>query len=138
MTDYVYHVDTVATLEEIAQAMGFAGEDGRAIYAGPVAGGGSYFMTEPQTVYLPTGNTIPGPIGDVPEMAAEPGFWGRLRINGASDFIDGLRAVVAAQGALLDIYEYHPGPDRETPGIGWSVDGVTPAPEWVSNVAVIA
>ena len=150
MVDYVYQVDTLDTLVGLAKTMQFYDEKSEQsitqvydeksehiITHGPLPEDGEWFLVLPERVFNPTGKMVTDAMGNkVPEMAAEPGLWGRLRLNGTSTFIESLRAVVMATHAGLTVYEQ--APIGENGEMVWTSDGKTPAPAWVSNVAQIA
>lgn len=125
MVDVVYSVDSYATLVALAEQLGFG--DGETIFiAGPINSGGSYMFNHVGTVMVPTGNTSEGPLGPQPEMQALPGVWGRLRLNGSTDFL----SLIPAE-APLTLYRY-------VDGLGWTSDGLTPAPDYISTIGLIA
>lgn len=137
MIEAVYNVPSYAVMEALAQQLGWWIPDenggGKIQTNGIIHGGvGNYQLNHVGTVYTPTGNTVDGPLGPVPEMTALPGEWGRLRLNGESNFLDLIPA-----GAPITIYHYYP-PVDQTPGY-WSADGgVTPAPDYVATIGMIA
>jgi hypothetical protein len=104
-----------------AQATGYVVEGTIQTSGGWQGQVGSWFLNYVGTVYAPTGKTILDAEGNpVPEMAARPGVWARLRINGIPDanFANFL-AQVAAHGITV----FRQIPDGE--GTCWSADGVT-------------
>ncbi len=140
--DIVFNAPDEATLLAEADRLGFTVTDKDGVKhiatTGPVTGGGSFFITPATVVQQPTGKTvtIDGPHGpvDIPEMAPLPGVWGRLRINGDPSNVPQFSATITQ-------YKYVPGTggpgNPGTPGF-WSVDGKTPAPDYVANIGVIA
>ncbi len=133
--DIVFNAPDYATLLADAQRLGFArtGRDGTAQIAttGPVTGGGSYFLNYVGEVQQPTGATTTDARGNiVPVMAPLPGVWGRLRVNGDT-------AHVPTFSATITQYHYVAG-TRDAPGVGWTADGVTPAPDYVGTIGIIS
>lgn len=138
MTEAVYNVDAVSTLNSLAQTMGFWDAATQSIRAtGPVAGSpdGEYFINHIGVVYQPTGATTTTSYGaTIRAMAPLSGEWGRLRINGTSTFIQSLKTVVTQTHANITIYELV----QSSGGAFWSSDGVNPAPAYVASIGVIA
>ncbi len=139
--EIVFNAADGTTLLAEAVQLGFTSKDREGVdhirESGPVTGGGWYQLNVVGTVYVPTGQTtqIRGPHGlmDAPEMAPLPGVWGRLRVNGDPSHLP------AFSNAITQ-YFYVPGTgspgDPGTPGF-WSVDGVTPAPDYIANIGLI-
>jgi hypothetical protein len=124
--DVVFNAPDMATLQADAARLGFVDDQGNIIVNGPAAGGGGYFLNIVGTIYQPTGDTTTDLYGNpVPVMAAEPGIWGRLRLNGDS-------ADMPSFSSSITQYIYSPAVG------GWTSDGVTLAPSWVGDVALIA
>ncbi len=99
MTDFVIQAADAATLQALAQSMGFWDAKNAAVIAqGPIPGDpnpmASYFLNV---------------VGSVP---GQTGYWARLRINGDNPFASGLLAVPAG----LTVY----------PPVQYLADGVTP------------
>lgn len=129
MAEVIFNAPTIASLVSAATKMGFWDAKAKqVIQTGPIQGGGAWFYNYVGTVYTPTGATTKDEFGnDVPVMAAQPGLWGRVRHNGDPAYMPQLPA-----NSGITLYTY-----SESLG-GWTADGVTLAPEWVANVAVIA
>jgi hypothetical protein len=143
MIEAIFQIDSMASVEAVAQHFGkWDSELGLVCYTGFCVQGPPpskhYFCVEPQTARVPTGNMIDGLDDDgnpiqYPEYKALPGKWGRLRIMAEScDFIDQAKAFAAANDIELTVYQYN-----ATLG-AWTSDGVTPAPDYVENIALIA
>lgn len=114
MTEIVFTAPDIATLVTAATNMGFYDPASKTITAaGSIATGGGYFLNLGETR---RGITVPG----------VPGIWGRLRHNGDPALLPNLPA-----GTGITVY-------HDIPGLGWSADGVTPAPAYVATVGVIA
>jgi len=122
--DFVIQSPDLATLQADAQSMGFYdATSGEFLTQGRIPGDddpySSYFLNIVGTVTDTTG-------------AAQPGIWGRLRINGSNPFASGLLTTPAS----LTVYAL------VTPSNGgapfWASDGATPAPAFVAAVGVIA
>lgn len=128
MIETVFNAPDIATLVNAAVSMGYYDATAHKITtAGYIATGGAYFLNMVGQVYQPTGATTVDQFGNtVPVMAALPGVWGRLRHNGDP-------AKVPTLPANSGITLYH-----LDPKIGWTSDGVTPAPAYVANIGVIA
>jgi hypothetical protein len=94
MVDVVYSVPSYVALEAVATQLGFmVTSKGQTMIktAGFLADGGGYMLNHVGTVMVPTGNTVEDVFGNfVPETAPLPGEWGRLRLNGQSDFISSI------------------------------------------------
>jgi hypothetical protein len=143
MSEHVYQVDTFATLVTLAKTLGFSGVDSQGKdyvkFNGAIVSGGSYFLNHIGKVYRPTGNMVAGFRGtQVPEVAALPGEWGRLRLNGDTNFMVGLKQAIAALNASMTIYIHIPGANFGDPGTWVIEDTTTPAPSYVPSIGVIA
>jgi hypothetical protein len=127
--EIIFNAPDIPTLAAAAAQMGYwDAQKQQVIQTGPIFGGGGYFYNFVGTVYTPTGETTTDAFGNtVPVMAAQPGVWGRLRHNGDPAYMPQLPA-----NSGITLYRY------DTTLGGWTSDGVTLAPDWVSNVAVIA
>lgn len=131
--DIVFNSHTYETLLADAERLGFTTNDAEGnpqiIVNGPISTGGSYFLNVVGVIYEPV---VPPTNPDDPWPAPVPreGFWGRLRINGDHTGFPTFDPGITQYG-------YKPG-DMTTPG-GWfsAADG-TPAPNWVSEIGVIA
>ncbi len=127
MMEIVFSAADAATLLAEAVRLGYTAKDflgnDHILTTGPVTGGGTYFLNVVGVVWQPTGGTISGRFGTVPEMAALPGVWGRLRVNGDPSHLPQFSA------AIMQYYL--------TPEGFWSVDGVTPAPDYIANIGLI-
>ena len=137
MADFVISAPDAATFAAAAAAMGFADAQGNVITQGRIPGDtdslASYFINIVGTVEQPTGATTTDANGNaVPVMAAVPGCWARLRINGDNPFARGLIAIPAS----LTVYSLVALPDGSAPF--WSSDGVTKAPDYLSNIGDIS
>lgn len=135
MTEVVYSVPSYAVMEALAQQLGWWIPDekggGKIQTNGLIKGGGNYQLNHVGKVYIPTGNMIDGPLGPYPETEALPGEWGRLRLNGPSNFL----SLIPSEAPIT---QYHLIPAQgETPAF-WSSDGVTPAPDYVATIGMIA
>lgn len=138
MIEEIYNAPDYEVLRADAERLGFVDKDGNILVNGPTSDGGGYFLNMVGTVYTPTGELVEDEMGNmVPEMEAQPGVWGRLRVNGEG-------ANLPEWSPDIIIYKWHPelGPevkDSITKHAGaWSKDGVTVAPDWVGNIGVIA
>lgn len=131
MVDLVYSVTSQADLKSVATVMGFV-KANKIIRSGQLASKiGSYEFNHVGKVLIPTGNMVDGLMGPQPEMQELPGEWGRLRINGVSDFLTRI-----PKNAPITIYRQFGGSKAGAP-IFWSIDGVTPAPSYIANIGVI-
>jgi hypothetical protein len=128
MVDIVYSAPDLSHLVSAAVAMGFYDPVAKAIITnGPIPNGGSWFFNHVGTVYVPTGATTKDEFGNtVPVTAPLPGIWGRLRHNGDPQW---LPTLPAKSGVTLY---------RLTDAGFWSADGVTPAPDYVATIGMIA
>jgi hypothetical protein len=132
MTELIANAPTWAIFAKAAAATGFADPvTGAPLTQGDITSGGSWFYNAAGQIFEPTGATAPDPFGNPqPVMAAVPGEWVRVRFNGDVSNLDAL--VSAWQAAGLTIYREYPDP------LGWSADGVTPAPGYVGLIGCIA
>lgn len=126
MTDFILSAPDEATMNAAFQAAGFWA-DSAPLTQGRIPGdpgpNASYFLNIVGTVTLPTGELD---TNGLPILAPVPGWFARLRINGLNPF--------AGQIAIptgVTIY-------AQRPDVGWSSDGVTPAPDYVASVGCIA
>jgi hypothetical protein len=136
----IFNIDSMETAVQIARHLEKYSElDGLIHYAG-MCGDSAYMCTEPGLIYQPTGNMIPAmddfnnPIM-VEEVLPLPGRWGRLRVlnqEAFDSFIGGIKAYIEQEELDVTIYLYD-----ATLG-AWTSDGVTPAPDYVPNIALIA
>ncbi len=136
--DIVFSAPDYDELLAEAARLGFMSKDREGVdyirTNGPVTGGGSFFLNYVGAVRQLTGNmtSVTGPGGgtiSVPETAPLPGIWGRLRVNGSTEHVPVFSNTITQ-------YFYKPG-DLETPGF-WTHDGVTPAPDYIANIGLIA
>jgi hypothetical protein len=142
--DYVTNAPDYATFENVAKAGGFyqypgpgprgTTTAGMIKTTGTLAGGGSWFFNYVGIVYEPTGNTVLGTFGPVPEMSALSGVWARLRFNGFPT--ENLNALISTARSLgADVYSLEPiGPNNS---LVWTKDGVTVAPDYVATIGLI-
>lgn len=126
MSDWVISSVDQATMHGWAQAMGFWA-NGAPVWQGDLPdASGQYFLNEVGITYATTGNMVDDGMGNhVPEIAAQPGWWARLRLNGNDPFAAG----------LLDI------PEGVTvyPPVKYLADGVTIDPNYTQPpIGVIA
>ena len=142
MSDFLIDSTDLQTLIAAATTMGFyhaakAGVAAGFIAQGPIPGDpdphASFFLNVVGQHFEPTGATTTDAQGNVvPVMAAVPGFWVRLRLNGLNPVDRGLLTVPPT----LTVYKL------VTPGDGsasfWSSDGTTHAPAYLANIGVIA
>jgi hypothetical protein len=129
MIETVFNAPDLATLVNAAVAMGYYDPVAHKITAsGSIATGGAYFLNMVGVAYYATGATTTDIYGNpAPVMAALPGIWGRLRHNG-----DPAKMPTLPNGSGVTLYRY-----SDTLG-GWSSDGVTLAPPYISGIGVIA
>lgn len=126
MTDFVLSAASDADFLAAAAKLGFVGPDGQIACQGPLPdGSGDYFMTEPQSLLVPTGRMIESKMGgQVAEMASDGKVYRGLRINGNNPFASGMP--IPSQ---LTVY----------PMVRYLADGVTPDPDYAPpNVGRIA
>lgn len=142
MSDFLVDSTDLPTLIAAATAMGFYHAASAGVTAGFVAQGripgdpdphASFFLNVVGQHFEPTGATTTDGMGNtVPVMAAVPGYWARLRINGLDPIARGLMTVPAT----LTVYKL------VTPLDGsaayWSSDGVTPGQAYLNNIGNIA
>lgn len=107
MVDTIFNAPDADYLASEAARLGFAHDDGTIITTGSFDSGGGWFLNI------------------VGEVADHPGYWGRLRLNGAPEQLPAFSDQIVQ-------YVY-----SETLG-GWTSDGSTLAPEWVSSIGMIA
>ena len=138
MADFILCAPNEAALVAAAVAMGFADALGNIITQGRIPGDSdphaSYFLNVVGEVEQPTGETTTDAQGNsVPVMAVVPGWWARIRVNGLNPFASGLIAIPPS----LTVYALVTLPDGSP--TYWSADGgVTPAPDYVAGIGVIA
>ena len=136
MTELVINYPSQPVLVQLATALGLYDPIAKQLTTqGAIASGGSYFANIVGQVFQPTGATQPDQFGNPqPVMAALPGLWLRLRHNGDPAALQAkMGPQVMAQCAQLGVTIF-----RQYPDLGWSADGVTPAPAYVANIGVIA
>ena len=138
MSDFIIESPDAPTLQAAAVTLGFwNATTGSFITQGHIPGDpdplSSFFLNVVGTVYEPTGATTTDSFGNtVPVMAAIPGVWARLRINGSNPFTAGLLTIPST----LTVYQLVTPTDGSAPF--WSSDGVTAAPAYVGSIGVIA
>jgi len=143
MADFLIDSTDLPTLIAAATTMGFYRAASGQVQAGFVSQGlipgdpnpmASYFLNVVGVHQEPTGATTTDANGDtIPTMAAVPGFWTRLRINGLNPVARGLMTIPAT----LTIYTLVTLADGSASY--WSTDaGVTHAPTYLSNIGNIA
>jgi len=119
MSEFIINAADAPTLDTLAQGMGFwDSANNQIVTQGPVPGD-----TNPMASYFLN------IVGLIPQA---PGYWARLRINGLNPFASGLLAIPTG----ITIYSLVQPTDGSAPL--WSVDGVTPAPDYVAGIGVIA
>jgi hypothetical protein len=124
MREIIFKAPDADYLASEAARLGFAGNEGHIITNGTLESGGGWFLNVVGTVYEPV--TPPAnPDDPWPAPVARPGYWGRLRLNGQPENMPPFSN---------DIVQYVWSDDLG----GWTSDGTTLAPEWVSNIGVIA
>lgn len=150
MTDIVISADAKSAYDAVAQECGFWAPEtagprgmtipGHIITQGQIATGGSWYFNYVGSVSVPTGNTISGPRGPMPEYAPLPGVWARLRLNGEiSALFQTLVASMVAHGGTVYLrYPIGPVDSRGNATLVWSADGQTPAPAYIDGIGVIA
>ena len=142
MADFVIDSTDLPTLIAAATTMGFyhaakAGAAAGFISQGPIPGDpdphASFFLNVVGQHFEPTGETVTDAQGNaVPVMAAVPGFWTRIRINGLNPIARGLLIVPPT----LTVYRLTVPLDGSA--AFWSSDGVTRAPDYLNRIGVIA
>ena len=138
MSDFIISSPDAPTLQAAAVTLGFwNATTGSFITQGHIPSDpdplSSFFLNIVGTVYEPTGATTTDSFNNVvPVMAAIPGVWARLRINGSNVFQTGVLQIPTT----LTIYNLVTPTDGSAPF--WSSDGVTPAPSYVGYIGVIA
>ena len=126
MTDFVLSAETDADFATAAAQLGFVDQHGEIVVQGPLPdGSGTYLLTDPQLLMVPTGRMVESPMDEqVAEMASDGKVYRGLRINGNNPFASGMP--IPAQ---LTVY----------PTIKYLADGVTPDPDYAPpNVGRIA
>lgn len=126
MTDFVLSTASDADFRAAAAQLGFVDERGEIVGQGPLPdGSGTYFLTEPEVLMIPTGRMIESPMGgQVAEMVSDGKVYRGLRINGNNPFSAGLP--IPSQLTVYPMVKYMP-------------DGVTPDPDYAPpNVGRIA
>ena len=112
MSDFVCRADSQTIMQAAYAALGFwDAANSCPIINGPLPGGvgASYFINEVGVVFEPTGATMADGFGNtVPVMAAIPGYWVRIRINGEDPFTSGSLTIPST------ITVYPPGDTQET------------------------
>lgn len=136
MTEVVYASPDALTLMAVASKVGwYDAKIQQIVSSAPIASGGSWFFNHVGVVQVPTGRTITDRMGNPqPEMVPDPHLWGRLRVNGDASALPEIIAACRTAGVLIyELFRL----DGQTEF--WSADGgITPAPDWVQGVAVIA
>ena len=123
MFEIIFKAPDKAFFDAEAARLGFVDADGNVITAGTFASGGGWGMAIAGTIYEPV--TPPeNPDDPWPAPVPREGYWGRLRINGTPETMPPFSPEIVQ-------YVW-----SESLG-GWTDDGVTLAPEWVGNVAII-
>lgn len=118
------------TFAKAAAATGQTDARGHPLTGSPLANGGSWFYNAVGTVYQPTGATTASPLGVIiPVLAALPGVWVRLRVNGDAPDLPSMIAVWKANG--ITVYQHDA-------TLGWTSDGATVAPDYIDSIGVIA
>lgn len=118
------------TFAKAAAATGQTDARGHPLTGSPLANGGSWFYNAVGVVYQPTGATTTDAFGNtVPVLAALPGVWVRLRVNGDAPDLPSMIAVWKANG--ITVYQ-------RGATLGWTSDGVNAAPAYVDTIGVIA
>lgn len=126
MVDFVLSAASDADFATAAAQLGFVDEHGEIVEQGPLPdGSGTYFLTDPQLLMVPTGRMIESKMGgQVAEMASDGKVYRGLRINGNNPFASGMP--IPSQ---LTVY----------PMVRYLADGVTPDPDYAPpNVGRIA
>ena len=117
-----------------AARLGFMSPDGKVIITGTFASGGGWFLAIQGTVYEPQ---PPTPIGeDPPPPVPRPGYFGRLRINGEPEGFPQFAPEIVQYIWSPDVGPVDP--DTGLHSGGWTSDGVTLAPDWISTIGMIA
>lgn len=134
--EVVFSAPDIGTLVKAASKAGFFDPVSKQIISGaPIASGGSWFYNFVGLVNLPTGKTIEGPGGSqYPEYGPIAGLWGRLRVNGDTSNLQATIDISRANG--ITVYELKVLTENSEPV--WTADGVTPGPDYIKNIAVIA
>jgi hypothetical protein len=126
--EIVFNSGDYQTLLDEAETLGFLDAEGNIITNGTFETGGGWFLNVVGVIYEP----IVGPIDpeNPPQPVARPGYFGRLRLNGTP-------AEMPSFSSAIVQYAYVAGVD-DAPG-GWvNISDVSPAPDFVSTVGVIA
>jgi len=126
MVDFVLAAASDADFATAAAQLGFVNEHGEIVAQGPLPyGSGTYFLTDPQLLMVPTGRMIDSPMGgQVAEMVSDGKVYRGLRINGNNPFAAGMP--IPSQ---LTVY----------PMVKYLADGVTRDPDYTPpNVGRIA
>ncbi len=118
MSEFVIVATDAPTLDTLAQGMGFWDATGNHIVVQAADPGDSNPMASYDLNI----------VGAIPQA---PGYWSRLRINGLNPFASGLLTIPTG----ITIYSLV---EPATDAPFWSADGVTPAPDYVAGVGVIA
>ena len=132
MREIIFNSGDYATLLADAETLGFVTEDAEGnksiVTNGTFDSGGGWFLNICGEIYEP----IVGPIDpdNPPTPVKRPGYWGRLRLNGTPE------TMPTFSSAIIQ-YNWYPGATMDDPGM-WSDDGVTPAPDWVATIGMIA
>ena len=135
MVDFVISTADAAAFDALAKALGFYGPNG-VVAQGPIPGDtnpmASYALNVVGQVMAPTGATTTDDQGNIsPVMAALPGYWARLRINGLNPFASGAM-IIPPQVKVYFVVESFGSPAF------WSLDGVTPAPDYIAVIGNLA
>jgi hypothetical protein len=107
---------SAAEFLEAAQVTGFAA-NGQMLTSGP-----GWFLNYVGVQYAPTGQMVACEGGECPEMAARPGVWARLRLDGPSSNFFNFLTTVQAHGVTAYRQIADPG---QAGALCWSSDGVT-------------
>jgi hypothetical protein len=127
MNEIIFNSGNYFTLLNEAETLGFVIEDADGnksiVTNGTFEGGGGWFLNIVGDVYEP----IVGPTD--PENPQTPakreGYWGRLRINGLPETMPLFSSAIIQYLWSQKL-------------TAWTFDGVTPAPDWVNNIGLIA
>jgi hypothetical protein len=112
MREIIFNAVDNATLMADAKNLGFIDSNGNLVTNGTFVSGGGWFLN------------IIGTVFDSSHVA-RPGYWGRLRLNGTPDALPAFSSAIT-QYTWVDSLN------------GWSSDGSTVAPNWVSTIGLIA
>ena len=142
MSDFLIDSTDLPTLIAAAALMGFYRAAKAGVAAGFIAQGqipgdpdphASFFLNVVGQHFEPTGVTTTDAQGNVvPVMAAVPGFWTRIRINGLNPIERGLLTVPPT----LTVYRLTVPQDGSASF--WSCDGITHGPDYLARIGCIA